>query len=147
MDDTVHATAVAWADRACLITGPSGSGKSSLAIEMIALGCTLICDDRVTLSRRDNSLIASPARNIAGLIEARGIGLLTVPVQDPAAVAFCIDLSSSTSTRLPPAQSRDLLGLAIPVMCSAYRPGLAAAVLLALRHGIADPDRTGGGET
>ncbi len=48
----LHASAVAVDGRGCLITGASASGKSTLALEMIALGAELVADDRVDVRRR-----------------------------------------------------------------------------------------------
>ena len=46
---TIHATAVSIEDKGILIVGKSGSGKSSLALSLIAKGAHLICDDRAKL--------------------------------------------------------------------------------------------------
>ncbi|MEM7191026.1 MAG: HPr kinase/phosphatase C-terminal domain-containing protein, partial [Pseudomonadota bacterium] len=129
----LHASAVALDGRACLITGPSGSGKSALALEMIALGCTLISDDRVVLTRDGDNVTASPAPNIEGLIEARGIGLLRLPNALKMPLALILDLGTDATERLPPARTRDLLGCRFPVILTPYRQGLAAAVVLILR--------------
>jgi HPr kinase/phosphorylase len=56
---TVHATCVAWQARAVLIMGRSGQGKSALGLELMSMGCRLIADDRVLLSRLKNQVIAS----------------------------------------------------------------------------------------
>ena len=40
----LHASCVAVAGRAVLITGPSGSGKSSLALTLLAHGAALVAD-------------------------------------------------------------------------------------------------------
>ncbi|MFQ5437976.1 MAG: HPr kinase/phosphorylase, partial [Paracoccaceae bacterium] len=45
----VHAGAVAFDRRAVLILGPSGSGKSSLALELMSRGASLVSDDRTIL--------------------------------------------------------------------------------------------------
>ena len=52
----LHATAVAVAGRGLLIRGASGSGKSGLALEMMARGAQLVSDDRVIVSDRDDGL-------------------------------------------------------------------------------------------
>ena len=56
---TLHATCVAVEGRGVLITGPSGSGKSSLALALMAHGARLVADDRVTLSLREGTLWAT----------------------------------------------------------------------------------------
>ena len=61
-DRPLHASAVAIEGRAVLITGPSGSGKSGLALDIIALGARLVADDGVILRREGERLILSPVR-------------------------------------------------------------------------------------
>src|SRR5262249_29679773 len=79
---TVHASAVKVGDRAVLIRGPSGSGKSRLAFDLILAGRTgqlppalLVGDDRVNLDTDGEKLWVRPARELAGLIEIRGLGI------------------------------------------------------------------------
>lgn len=74
-----QATCVSIAGRAILIEGPSGSGKSSLALELIDRGAVLIGDDGVLLEARGTRLLASPHPRTRGLIEVRNLGLLTEP--------------------------------------------------------------------
>ncbi|MDR3460993.1 MAG: HPr kinase/phosphatase C-terminal domain-containing protein [Beijerinckiaceae bacterium] len=104
----VHATAVAIDGRAVLIRGPSKVGKSTLALALIegstpAQPVTLIGDDRIILSRRGDDVLASPHPRIAGLIEKRGYGILSMPY------AFNIPLAGVIDLRLDengPASSR-----------------------------------------
>ena len=79
---SVHASAVLVGDRAVLIRGPSGSGKSRLAFDLILAGragviqaAALVGDDRVTLEAQQNRLVVRPASALAGLIEIRGLGI------------------------------------------------------------------------
>ena len=72
----LHASCVAWEDRAVLITGSSGSGKSSLALSLMAYGCALVADDQTMLHRQHNALIPKAPDTIRGQVEARGIGIL-----------------------------------------------------------------------
>ena len=82
----VHASCVAWKGRGLLIGGPVGSGKSSLALQLMAFGADLIADDRTALSAdRDGPPVAAPVAPIAGLIEARGVGILPADAGAPAA--------------------------------------------------------------
>lgn len=138
--ETIHAACVAWRARGLLILGAAGAGKSALALELIALGADLVADDRVALRREADAVIASPPAPLAGLIEARGVGLLRMPFVAAAAVTLALDLGGAETARLPPRRTTLLLGAAVPVILrpSVLRPG---AILAALRHGPPlDPD-------
>jgi len=52
----LHATAVAFDQKAVVITGPSGAGKSSLALQMMAFGADLVADDQVILTSNQHRL-------------------------------------------------------------------------------------------
>ncbi|HAO39918.1 MAG TPA: serine kinase, partial [Afipia sp.] len=72
-------------DRAVLIRGPSGSGKSRLAFDLILAGragqlpaVTLIGDDRVRLTNHGSRLIVRGVPELAGMIEIRGLGIRTI---------------------------------------------------------------------
>lgn len=143
MDGTlIHASCVAVEGRGLLILGAAGAGKSQLALELMALGAMLVADDQVALRREGDAVVAAPHPAIAGLIEARGIGLLRAPGLASAVVALTLDLDHAEEQRLPPRRARLLLGAPVPLM---LRPcGLnAAAILAALRWGPPlDPDAT-----
>lgn len=137
----LHATAVAIGDRACLITGAAGSGKSTLAIEMMALGAELVGDDRVEVRRVGDGLLVSALPAIAGLIEARGAGILRLPARAEAPLALVIDLDEAETERLPDRRSRDILGVPARVLQGRGRHGLAALAVVLLRNGLPlDPD-------
>ncbi|MFB2595252.1 HPr kinase/phosphorylase [Paracoccus sp. p4-l81] len=113
---TVHATTVAWDGRGLLILGPSGSGKSALALRLMALGARLVADDRTVLDRRGNTLWASAPDATRGLIEARGIGILRADALPSAPVVLAVDLTQPEVERLPPDRHITLHGLAIPLV-------------------------------
>lgn len=77
--DTVHATAVAIGERGVLLLGGSGMGKSDLALRLIDRGARLVADDRCVVAVRHGALVASPAESLAGKIEVRGLGIMTLP--------------------------------------------------------------------
>lgn len=132
----LHASAVALDGRAALITGPSGSGKSGLALQFIALGARLVADDRVALRRSAaGGLVAFAPEAIRGLIEARGVGLLSADTEGEAAVALVIDLGAVETDRLPPFRTIRLLGVDVPLLHKVEGAHFPAAAMLYLRTG------------
>jgi HPr kinase/phosphorylase len=106
---SVHATAVRVDDRAVLIRGPSGSGKSRLAFDLILAGrsgviprAILIGDDRVHLDTVAGQLLVRPARELQGLIEIRGLGIRRCDFVNEAIVGLVVDLAAADAERLPP---------------------------------------------
>ncbi|MBR0753162.1 HPr kinase/phosphatase C-terminal domain-containing protein [Bradyrhizobium jicamae] len=106
---TVHASAVLVGDRAVLIRGPSGSGKSRLAFELILAGragqlppAVLVGDDRVHLDTAGEQLRVRTAPELAGLIEIRGLGIRHLPFAAEAPVGLVVDLAAADAERLPP---------------------------------------------
>ena len=109
---TVHASAVLVGTRAVLIRGPSGSGKSRLALELIESQrsaflpfARLVGDDRVHLQATGGRLLVRSVDTLAGLIEVRGIGILQLPYEPSAVVGLVVDLAADAK-RLPDAKER-----------------------------------------
>lgn len=132
---TLHATAVARAGRALLIRGASGTGKSALALQLMALGAQLIADDGVVLARDGDRVIASAPDPIRGLIEARGVGLLDADPAPPAPVVLVADLDHVETQRLPPRRTFRLLDIDIDCIHKSDSPHFPAAVLQYLLRG------------
>ncbi len=132
----VHASAVALDGRAVLILGPSGSGKSSLALALMASGCTLVSDDRTVLSERDGVLLAAPPPSIAGRIEARGLGILAADWAGPMPVVLAVDLTPDhISPRLPAPEVFRCAAAEVPLVRAAMSAHLSAAVRQYLKGG------------
>lgn len=130
----VHGTAVCAGTGALLILGRSGAGKSTLALRLIALGASLVADDRVVLTARPGGppRVSAPAR-LGGLIEARGVGLLRLEAAGPSVLAAILDLDKTETARLPPRREIRLLGAPVRLF---HNPGMehgAEAMLLYLR--------------
>ena len=109
---TVHASAVLVGSRAVLIRGPSGSGKSRLAFDLILAGrsgqlppAVLVGDDRVHLDTSGGNLIVRPAPELAGLIEIRGLGIRRIEHVGHAVVGLVADLAAEDAERLPAAEA------------------------------------------
>jgi HPr kinase/phosphorylase len=131
----LHATAVSVGVRAALIMGPSGSGKSGLALQMMAMGAKLVADDRTCLDVRDGCVFASAPATLRGRIEARGIGILRVDPAEPAAVAVAVDLAQVETHRLPPERRITLLGCSVALLHKVDTPHYAAALVHYLKCG------------
>ncbi|MEO3416965.1 HPr kinase/phosphatase C-terminal domain-containing protein [Roseovarius sp. CAU 1744] len=132
---TLHATTVAHAGRAVLIRGASGSGKSALALQLIALGARLVADDRTILRRRGTGLIADCPETIQGRIEARGVGILAAATACPTPVTLVVDMDSEEDERLPDLRNTEILGVTLPVQRKVNLPHFPPALLSYLEHG------------
>lgn len=134
----LHASSVSFAGRALLILGPSGSGKSGLALQLMALGAGLIADDRTEVTLRDGHPFAACPAAIRGRIEARFVGLIAAEPAPPAPVAAAVDLGRVETERLPPARIFDLLGHGIPLILKAEAPHFPYALMQYLKGGPAE---------
>lgn len=100
--ETIHATCVAFDDIGILLRGPSGAGKSDLALRLIEAGARLVGDDRVRLTVDGGVLQASPPKELAGLLELRGVGLVRLPYASRVSIYVVADLvPSGEPARLP----------------------------------------------
>ena len=122
----VHGTCVVVGGCGVLIHGPSGSGKSDLALRLIdqpgrgtgaqALTARLVADDQVAITRRDNRLFAAAPPRLAGLLEVRGLGIVRLDHAPEAEVGLAVRLADADSIeRLPEKQAQlVLLDIAVP---------------------------------
>ena len=131
----VHGTCVALGPVGVLIRGPSGSGKSDLALRLIEDGAALVADDQVALEVQGGQLVASAPATIAGLIEVRGIGIVSLPRVESAPLSLVVDLVTRDHVpRLPDASEAALAGLSLPAIALyPFEASAPAKVRLALR--------------
>jgi serine kinase of HPr protein (carbohydrate metabolism regulator) len=140
--ERLHGTAVAFGGRAVLIRGPSGVGKSDLALRILAGGAEwpglprplLVADDQVLVERENGDVLVSSPAAIAGKLEVRGVGLITVPYARSAKLALVIDLvDREVVPRLPEPESTAVLGVSIPRLAlDAFSAAAPLKVLAAL---------------
>lgn len=136
----LHASALRLGGRGLLVRGPSGSGKSSLALSILARGAAagfeaaLVADDQVFVEPRGRRLYAQAPAATAGLIEVRGVGILSRPHLAETALDLVIDLVPRKSVkRLPEDHAVALSGIEIRRIGLPERdPSFAADVLLTL---------------
>ena len=129
-----HASAVAFDGRGVLMTGSSGSGKSSLAIDLIAIGGVLVADDQVVIEAREEGIWLTAPEALSGKIEARGMGILQVP-SAPAWAALVIDMDKIETERLPPERAVSLAGVTLPLLHKVESQSFAAMLRAYLKGG------------
>ena len=130
----LHASTVAFGrEGGIVIMGPSGSGKSTLALRLIAAGAQLVADDRTIVMVREGRLFARAPRPIAGLMEARGLGIVRIVPLRLARVRLVIDLALPP-VRMPSEATRDLEGVSLPLLPAWGGDAFSAA----LRHYVAE---------
>jgi len=112
----LHATSVAVDGRVLLLTGASGSGKSDLALRLIDRGARLVSDDYTELSLVDGRLLAAPPPSIAGKIEVRHLGIVTLPHVHDLPVALAIRLDDKPERMPDRSECTAILGVAIPLL-------------------------------
>lgn len=131
--ETLHATAVALQGRAVLIAGPSGSGKSDLALRLLDRGFTLVSDDQTIVKRDGERLIASAPPNIAGKLEVRGIGIVEIEQAGEAPIALLVELTTDIQRLPDDSRERLILGVNVPlVSIDAMTASAPSKVALAL---------------
>lgn len=133
--ETLHASCVALDGRGLLILGPSGSGKSALALQLMAHGARLVADDRCLLHARDGRLVASCPPALNGLIEARGVGILKADPLAEAVLVLAVDLGHGEPDRLPPRRTYAHHGIALDLVLGPLSAHLGHSLLQQLRCG------------
>ena len=134
---TVHATAVAIGGEGVLIRGPSGSGKSDLALRLIDEGAMLVADDRTELFVESGRVMARAPAGIAGKLEVRGMGIVCLPNLDVAPLTMVVDLvDSGRYERMPAANAVTMLGRPVPRLeLAPFEDSATAKLRLILRVG------------
>jgi serine kinase of HPr protein (carbohydrate metabolism regulator) len=97
-----------------LIEGPSGSGKSGLALRALQHGFRLVADDRVLLWRSAGRLYGRAPDPLHGLIEMRGLDVVPATALAFAEVALVARLG--TPDRIPQPEVETRLQKVIPAL-------------------------------
>ncbi|MEM6588082.1 MAG: HPr kinase/phosphatase C-terminal domain-containing protein [Pseudomonadota bacterium] len=131
--ETLHASCVAIEERAVLILGASGSGKSGLALQLMACGARLVSDDRTQIWRAGDTLMADAPERLSGLIEAREVGILRVTPAGPHRIELVIDMDRTETQRLPEPHQTELMGLSITMLKKSNLAHFPATIVAYLR--------------
>lgn len=144
---TVHVSAVLVGARAVLIRGPSGSGKSRLALALIEAGrsgalpfARLVADDRAHVEAVNGRLLVRPPESLAGMVEVRGLGVRHLPYEPAAVVGWLVDLAASDAERLPGALTGSMAGIALPRLAVAPGEDPLPGVLATIWSGVTGPN-------
>jgi serine kinase of HPr protein (carbohydrate metabolism regulator) len=121
--------------RGVLITGPSGSGKSDLALRMLEAGYRLVADDRTVVWTSAGKLYGKAAPALHGLIEARGLGVVAETAIAFTAIALICDCTPHDMERAPENAAERVLDIALPrIRLAALEPSAPAKLNRALMH-------------
>ena len=121
-----HGSCVARDGAGVLLLGPSGVGKSDLALRLLRHGFVLVADDQVDVIDG----YARPPTALAGLLEARGLGIVQLPYVSVVKLQLVVVLAEQ-SERLPHPERHAELDLPL-VRLSALQASAPDRVALAL---------------
>ena len=120
-NETIHASAVLAGERAVIIRGPSGSGKSRLALALLTAAksgllpfARLVADDRIRISAAHGRLLVSAPETIEGMIEVHGLGIRAAECERIAVAGWIVDLAAKDAARMPELMRTEILGVTIP---------------------------------
>ncbi|UTW55232.1 HPr kinase/phosphorylase [Kordiimonas sp. SCSIO 12610] len=120
--DTIYGTALKYGDKGILLRGPSGSGKSDLALRLIDRGAVLVSDDQVIITQAESKLRMSAPDQLKGLLEVRGVGIVQVPCAASQRLDLVVDLIPRDQVERLPEVSPNM---PTEVICGVAFPKLA----------------------
>jgi len=128
--------------RGALIEGPSGVGKSDLALRALDQGFVLVADDRTLVFVSGGKLHGRAPDALAGLVEARGLGVLGRPCRPFCRIDLlvrCLDRPEAVE-RLPDPVFEVIEGVSTRVMdLWPLEPSAPAKIRWMFEHlGVAD---------
>ena len=124
----MHATCVDINGSGVLIVGRSGSGKSSLAINLIALGSTLVADDQCEIVKKNNKLSVFKPTSLPSSIEIRGVGLVSAPMVVETSLDWVVNMDEAETQRMPDLQFTEIDCYRIPTIFGKNMDDLASRI-------------------
>lgn len=125
----VHGSCIALDGHGVLILGAPGTGKSDLVLRLLdhqgsgtsgrLRAASLVADDQVSIARVGDGLAASAPASLAGRLEVRGLGIVSVPAVSTARLGLAVRLTPAAEIeRLPDLETSrfDLLGVTLPLI-------------------------------
>ena len=119
-----------------LIVGSSGSGKSSLAINLLALGSKLVADDQCELIKNNNRFRVSKPASLPNSIEIRGVGLVSVPMVVETSLDWVVDMDEAETERMPDLRFTKIDGYRVPTVFGKNMDELASRIYVLVRNAL-----------
>ena len=132
----MHATCVDVNGSGVLIVGHSGSGKSSLAINLLALGSKLVADDQCELQKKNNRFSVSKPASLPNSIEIRGVGLVSVPMVVETSLDWVVNMDEAEKERMPDLRFTEIDGYKIPTIFGKNMDDLASRIYVLVSNAL-----------
>jgi len=132
----IHATCVDINGSGVLIVGSSGSGKSSLAINLLALGSKLVADDQCELVKKNNRFSVSKPASLPNSIEIRGIGLVSVPMVVETSLDWVVNMDEAETERMPNLRFTEIGGYRVPTVFGKNMDDLASRIYVLVSNAL-----------
>lgn len=139
---TVHGTGLVVDGVGVLLRGPSGTGKSDLALRLIDGGAQLVSDDQTTLENESGRLRMTTNAVLEGLLEVRGVGIFPVASTQDATLGLVVDLLGPKDRveRMPDKEYENVLGVRVRrLRLHGYMPSAPAKIRMLVANLERDP--------
>ena len=140
----IHGTLIKVNGQGILLTGPSGSGKSDLALRLMTQAFNpafcpaapiLVADDQVVLTLENDTVCGRPPAPLEGLIEVRHLGIKAVPFCLATPIHLIVTLTPGKEPERMPARggTKELIsGHPLPaITLDPLEPSAPAKIILA----------------
>ena len=132
----MHATCVDINGSGVLIVGRSGSGKSNLAINLIALGSKLVADDQCEIVKKNNRFRVSKPASLPKSIEIRGVGLVSVPMLNETSLDWVVNMDEAETERRPDLRFTKIDGYRVPTVFGKNMDEVASRIYVLVSNAL-----------